>query len=153
MNVYRLSKSIYADDLTGNGARLVGGRWNSKGLPVIYTSSSRALCTVEVAVHIPLGILPQDYRLVTISVPDSLSIQELDNKKLPEKWYEFPYTHQTQTIGDDFIKAAKYAVLKVPSALVQGDYNYLINPTHADIKKVKIKSMESYKWDERLFKR
>ena len=144
---------MFADDLTGNGARLTGGRWNSKGLPLVYTSSSRALCTAEVAVHVPLGILPHDYSIITIAVPDTVSFQVFDYKKLPQAWSRFPYDPLTQSIGDNFIKAGKDAIFKVPSAVVQGDFNYLINPMHPDIKKVKIKSIESYKWDKRLFNR
>jgi RES domain-containing protein len=68
MNVYRLSKAIHANDLSGKGAEKNGGRWNSHGLPMIYTSQSRALCIAEVAVHLPMGILPEDYRLITIDI-------------------------------------------------------------------------------------
>ena len=64
MKVYRLSKAQFANDLSGKGAELAGGRLNSKGLPMLYTSSSRALCTAEIAVHTPLGIVPTDYVII-----------------------------------------------------------------------------------------
>ena len=71
MIVFRLSKSRFSKDLSGRGAELAGGRWNSKGLPMLYTSSSRALCTAEIAVHSPLGIVPMDYEIIEIEIPDS----------------------------------------------------------------------------------
>ena len=153
MIVYRLAKSKYIDDLSGIGARITGGRWNSPGLPLVYTSSSRALCTTEVAVHLPLGILPHDYCLATIVIPDMIHIEVLDVKKLSSKWNVFPPPVSTQKMGDKFITAHKNLLLKVPSAVVQGDFNYLINPLHPDIKKIKIKHVEPFTFDDRLFKR
>ena len=70
MIVFRLSKAQFANDLSGKGAELVGGRWNSRGNAMLYTSQSIALCVTEIAVHVPLGILPKDYQLVHIEVPD-----------------------------------------------------------------------------------
>ncbi|NQU32919.1 MAG: RES family NAD+ phosphorylase [Bacteroidetes bacterium] len=70
MIVYRLTKAKYSNDLSGKGAAKTGGRWNSKGIPVVYTCESRALCTSEIAVHTPLGILPLDYMLITIEISD-----------------------------------------------------------------------------------
>ena len=68
MIVFRLSKATYALDLSGKGAEKTGGRWNSKGIPMVYTSSSRALCTAEIAVHLPLGLVPSGYHLTTLVV-------------------------------------------------------------------------------------
>jgi RES domain-containing protein len=153
MIVYRLAKSKYINDLSGMGARLTGGRWNSKGLSLVYTSSSRALCMAEMAVHLPLGIMPHDYCLAQILIPDSTIIEPLDIKKWPKGWNQFPVIAATQKIGDKFIIDHKHAVLKVPSAVVQGDFNYLINPLHTGIKKIKIRGIESFTFDERFFKR
>lgn len=148
MVVYRLSKSLYANDLSGKGAELVGGRWNSKGNAVLYTSQSIALCVTEIAVHIPLGILPKDFELIHIEIPEDLI---LEIKKLPKDWQTFPHADSTQKIGDKFLKDLKYLILKVPSAAVQGEFNYLINPKHKDFEKVKIRKKEKFSFDERLF--
>jgi RES domain-containing protein len=153
MIVYRLGMSQYINDLSGTGARLSGGRWNNKGLPMIYTSSSRALCTAEVAVHLPLGILPKGYCIASITIPDTTKIESIDIKHLPQNWNHFPFSPATQKLGDNFIQNNKHLVLKVPSAVVQGDFNYLVNPLHHDIKKIKIKLVEAFSFDERLFKR
>lgn len=151
MIVFRLSKARYAADVSGKGAEIAGGRWNSKGTAIVYTSESRALCTTEIAVHTPLGILPLDYVLVVITIPNSITIKELKESELPADWNSLPHSHSTQKIGDAFINEVKYAVLKVPSVVVQGEYNYLINPQHKDSKKISIHSTETFSFDERLF--
>lgn len=148
MIVYRLSKSVYANDLSGKGAELVGGRWNSRGNAILYTSQSIALCVTEIAVHVPLGILPKDYDLIHIEIPDD---NILEVKRLPKDWQTFPHADSTQKIGDKFLKDKKYLVLKVPSAAVQGEFNFLVNPRHPDFDKVKIKKKEKFSFDERLF--
>ncbi len=152
MIVFRLSKSKFADDLSGKGAEKCGGRWNSKGVAMVYTSESRALCTTEIAVHTPLGALPLDYKIISIEIPDEIEIKELAIDDLPADWSSFPHQHSTQLIGDEFIAKNEFLVLKVPSVVVKGDFNYLINPGHIEINRVKIKSIESFSFDVRLFK-
>lgn len=148
MIVYRLSKEIYADDLSGKGAEIGGGRWNSKGNAALYTAQSIALCVAEIAVHIPLGILPKDYRLIHIEIPD---IDFLEPKRLPKDWNSFPHIHDTQKIGYRFLKERKFLILKIPSAAVQGEFNYIINPRHQDFSGIKIKKIEKFTFDDRLF--
>jgi RES domain-containing protein len=150
MIVYRLSKSKYSSDLSGKGAERSGGRWNSKGVAMIYTGASRALCTTEIAVHTPLGNIPLNYEIVSIEIPDA-TIGELDMTTLPEGWRSFPHPHLTQKIGDKFIADHLYLTLKVPSAVVPGDFNYLINPHHQDFSEVKIVETAAFEFDERLF--
>ena len=152
MIVFRLSKKDYCADLSGKGAEKAGGRWNSKGSPMVYTSESRALCTTEIAVHSPLGNIPAHYYLVTIEIPDSASILELNLIDLPKDWKAIPHSNSTQLIGDKFLSDGKFLVLKVPSVVVQGDFNYLLNPAHKLMSKVKIANKELFEFDERLFK-
>jgi len=152
MKVYRLSKSIYGNDLTGKGAELTGGRWNKVGTKVLYTSDSRALCTAEIAVHTPIGIIPADYYLISIEIADTVGICQLDKTLLHRDWKSFPHSNITQGIGEEFISKNEFLVLKVPSAVVQGDFNYLINPLHKDFDKVKIVDKEMFTFDERLFR-
>ncbi|MCF8302942.1 MAG: RES family NAD+ phosphorylase [Bacteroidales bacterium] len=152
MIVFRLCKSKYAHDLSGRGAELAGGRWNSKGVPMIYTSESRALCTAEIVVHTPLGIIPLDYSLVSIEFPDD-AVFEFQRPYLPENWKSIPHGNATQKLGDEFISNAEYLVLKVPSAIVEDEYNYLLNPNHQAIHNVKIIKIEAFEFDSRLFNR
>lgn len=151
MIVFRLAKTDYSNDLSGKGAEIAGGRWNSKGVAMVYTSDSRALCTAEIAVHIPLGIVPNNYCLCYIELPDKLPIYILEYDDLPPDWKSYPHSNTTQMIGDSFVKARKYAVMRVPSVVVQGDFNYVINPFHNDAKQIKIIKKEPFPFDERLF--
>ena len=152
MIVYRLSRSKYADDLSGRGAELTGGRWNSKGVPVLYTGENISLCMAEVAVHMPLGIVPLDYFLVTIEIPDE-EIEELSKDILPDYWREVLKIDDTQKIGDNFFENSNKMILKVPSAVVLFEFNYLVNPNHKKFNQVKILKTEPFQFDKRLFVR
>jgi RES domain-containing protein len=151
MIVYRLSKSTYANDLSGKGAEVAGGRWNNKGTPFIYTSGSRALCLAEVMVHIPSDSLLVDYSMITLEVPDK-KMQTLLPPNLPENWRTIPAPSSTRQIGDAFCRANLYLVLKVPSVIVPEEYNYLINPKHPDMSRLKIIHIEAFTFDTRFFK-
>lgn len=152
MIVFRLSKSIYSRDLSGKGAEQCGGRWNEKGFAMIYTSGSRALCLTEIAVHIPLGIIPTDFVLTTIEIADDAEIQEINEDELPENWKIFPHPPFTKKIGTTFLNECNQLILKVPSAVVQGEFNYLINPNHPSKGKVSLITTEPFFFDERLFR-
>ncbi len=153
MIVFRLIFNKFSPDLTGKGAEKSGRRWNSKGVPMIYTSESRALCTAEVAVHLPLGNIPPGFELTSILIPDDIIITEILVNDLPTGWKTFPHIELTQKIGDQFIIQGKYLVMKVPSAVVPGDFNYLINPRHPDFGRIEIIKREPYEFDERFFNR
>lgn len=153
MIVYRLSKKKYRNDNSGKGAEISGGRWNSIGIPVIYTAESRALCTTEIAVHTPLGIVPKDYFLISIEIPEGIKIKQSDVNSLLKNWQTFPHIPGPKRIGDEFVNKNDFLVLKVPSAIIQDEFNYLINPGHKDFTRLKIKSVESFKFDKRLFDR
>jgi RES domain-containing protein len=151
MIVFRLAKQKYCRDLSGKGAELAGGRWNSKGVSMIYTSESRALCLAEIAVHVPIGIVPVDYFLTEIEIPEGIEISPVTEKDLPAGWDAFPHSKTTQEIGDMFILKNEFLILKVPSAVVKGDFNYLINPGHFLFREVKIVKTELFTFDTRLF--
>ena len=153
MIVYRLSQSRYAADLSGKGAEMAGGRWNSKGTPMIYAAESRALCIAELAMHLPLGLVPQNYSFVSFKIPDSIPAMELPKKQLPKNWNEYPHPNETQEIGDQFVKENKYLVMQVPSVVVNEEYNYLINPRHPLMKKIVISDLVEFKFNERLFRK
>lgn len=151
MIVFRLSKSKYAHDLSGKGAEKAGGRWNSKGTPMLYTSASRALCVAEIAVHTPLGIIPFDYAVSTIKLPGK-ALFEVKDKYLSPDWRSFPHADSTQKIGDEFIADGKHLVLQVPSAIIQDEYNFLINPTHKAFQNIQLQDVTPFTFDERLFR-
>lgn len=151
MKLYRLTKAAYSNDLSGKGAEIAGGRWNSKGVAMLYTAQSIALATTEIAVHVPLGILPKGYVTITFELPEEISMEELKENNLPADFSSIPHSHSTQIIGDEFISGKKTLVLKVPSVVVSGDYNFLINPNHQDINKLIIVNITPYEFDRRLF--
>ncbi|MGI8598118.1 MAG: RES family NAD+ phosphorylase [Chitinophagaceae bacterium] len=150
MIVYRLSRGKYHLDLSGKGAELYGGRWNSKGVAMLYTSQSRALAFAEVAIHIPVSIVPKDYFLISINTSEKASILKLAEKDMPADWRSNPHSNSTQKIGDQFIVESKYLIFQVPSAIVPGDFNFLINPNHSLIKEVTIKYVEPFEFDNRF---
>lgn len=107
----------------------------------------------EIAVHTPLGIVPKDYHLVEIEFPDSNKILTVNPKDLPSGWKDFLHPHFLQEIGNRFIWENKYLVMRVPSALVQGELSHLLNPSHKFFSLVTIKKTEPYGFDTRIFLR
>ncbi len=152
MIVYRLCKEDYINDLSVWGAEISGGRWNNKGLPALYTASSRALAVLEVAVHVPFGIMPINYWMMVIEIADNLSQVKLNIADLPKNWNRNPIAKATQYIGNDFLSSNLYLILQAPSATVPGDWNYIINPRHPDFKELKVIMTEPFEFDSRLFK-
>ena len=152
MEAFRLSREKYAVPLSGKGAAMKGARWNSVGVEIIYTASNRSLAMAEVAVHLTLATIPADYMMLTIYLPDDISIQKLTTADLPANWNAFPHPNSTQAVGDKFVSENKYGVLQIPSVVTQGDYNLLINPYHSEFLKIKIIEMESFPFDKRIFK-
>lgn len=152
MKVYRLSRKKYANEFSGKGAALSGNRWNSKGVEMIYTSESRSLAMAEVFVHLSIAVLPRDFILLEIEISDAILVKNLNLKTLPENWNAFPHHPATQQIGDAFINEVEFAVMQVPSAVVNGDSNFLINPFHPQFKKIKISSKSPFLFDQRLIK-
>lgn len=131
---------------------MFGGRWNSKGTSILYTSQSRALSLVELAVRIPTATMPKDFVILTIEVPGSIEAKTIAKVELPPDWNKFPHSEATQKIGDQFILDQSCLALKVPSAVVPEEFNYLLNPNHADFGKVEIVNSETFVFDKRLFK-
>lgn len=152
MEAYRLSRKKFAASLSGKGAALKGARWNSIGVELIYCAPNRSLAMAEVAVHFTLATIPSDYRMITLFIPDDISIQKIQVSDLPTDWNVFPHPSSTQTIGDQFVAANAYCILQIPSAVTKGDFNLLVNPIHKDFKRIKIISIEPFPFDKRIFK-
>ena len=151
MRAFRLVRKKYANPLSGEGASRSGNRWNSKGTALIYCADSRALAMAEVAVHLSLGLLPKDYEMVELEIPGDVSLRSLAPANLPVGWNSFPHLLQTQRIGDEFVVAAECCVLQVPSAVVPGDFNYLLNPMHRDFAQIQLISRVVFPFDPRFF--
>ncbi len=151
MELYRITQEIYADDLSGNGSRLFGGRWNSEGIFALYTSTTRALALLETLAHTPAKMLQiKSYTLLTLSLPDSATSSEIVINDLPANWATPDNAVLTQKIGDSFFKTKKTLLLQVPSVVMPEEKNIIINPLHSDYKKLHIKHKRVIKFDSRI---
>ena len=149
MLVYRVGKTKYANDLTGEGARLFGGRWNNKMVSCLYTSESRALALLEYTVNIDIDDIPRALSITQIEIPDR-SIKVLKEADLPGDWKQSPAPSSTKTFGSSLLLAATEPVIRVPSTVVPDEYNYLLNPLHPESKKFKIISVRDFVYDVRI---
>jgi len=152
MIVFRLGREKHGTSLSGIGAAKNGARWNPIGIELIYTANNRSLAMAEVAVHLTLATLPDDYMMITIDIPDDIKIKHLTEADLPIDWQEFPHPSTTQKIGRDFVNENECCVLMIPSVVTRGDYNLLINPHHKEFSKITITSVEKFPFDKRIFK-
>jgi len=150
MLLFRIAKGIYVHDLTGSGARLYGGRWNHRGVPLIYTSESRSLATVEYLVHLALPEAPTDLWMATLEVPDGIAPEELDASSLPKNWRESPAPVALADLGTEWARSRSSLLLRVPSAVVEHEHNILINPAHDEMPRLKLANVEPCKLDDRL---
>lgn len=147
MFVYRITLAKYSDQLVASGR---AARWNSNDVKLIYTSSSQSLACLENVVHRSHLGLNQQFRLLKIEIPDSLTITEIKLLELSKKWSAFESIPITQKAGDNWITSFKTAVLKVPSSIIFQENNYLINPKHVDFEKIKLISVEPFVFDNRI---
>jgi RES domain-containing protein len=135
MFVYRLASRRYAAS-ESEGARRYGGRWNRPGIPVIYTSATRSLAALEVIVH--NGAIPADYRMVVIGLPDSLAVENVELKDLPDGWPAGDPGDETTNRGSEWALSLRTAVLGVPSAAIPAEHNYNLNPLHPHFKAIRL---------------
>ena len=153
ITAWRLLKSRHARSaFDGEGARLYGGRWNSRGTRVAYASDSVALAALEVLAHLQSTAVLQAYSLVAIGFPESV-VETLEVASLPADWRRFPAPAENQAIGDRWVAEGRSLALRVPSAIVPSASNYLINPAHPEFAAVVIQAPERFAFDPRLLKR
>ncbi len=148
VSAYRVCRRIYAR-LDGDGARRVGGRWNSPGQPVVYMAQSVALAVLENLVHMSRQDYPTGYVVVAATIPDHVLI--LDHTRFLSE--DAPKKSWARQAGDAWLGSRESAVLRVPSAVVVGEWNYLINPKHLDFARITVDPPVALSFDERLFER
>jgi len=138
-----------AEAFDGRGAEKTPGRWNTTGLRAIYTAESRSLAALEVLANaedkslltaVPWAMIPVQFDPVLVCAP----------KKFPEDWRQVPAPESTRNFGALWLKELRSVVLRVPSAVTLGEFNYLLNPLHPDFSKIKIGSPEAFSFDARL---
>jgi RES domain-containing protein len=137
-------------DLSGTGARLFGGRWNHRGTAVVYTSETRALATVEFLVHLSLSNAPKDLMIATIEIPDNIVPEDVPRASLLRGWRDYPPPREVPDLGTRWAKSKRSLLLRVPSAVVEQEYNILINPLHSEMPRVVLREVEAVEFDKRL---
>ena len=151
MLLYRIAKAEHIRDLSGTGARAYGGRWNHKGIPVVYTSESRSLAALEYLVHTNFTNLPDNLQIAGIEVPPDALHLEIPATDLPAGWRDYPPPLSLADIGTDWAKSGRSFLLKVPSAVMPRESNIIINCLHPDLRRIDIAEVEDFEFDRRLF--
>lgn len=153
LKAWRLSLRKYAESaFSGEGPRIYGGRWNPVGVPVVYASLSLSLAVLEVFVHMTTRAEPDDYVSIEVDLGiDESQAERVDLRKLPRNWrmLENP---TLQAMGAEWAQSKRSLVLLVPSVIIEGEWNAVVNPLHPSAKKIALSKPKSFTFDERLFK-
>ena len=146
---WRIVKEKHAAKaFSGEGAAKTGGRWNSRGVWVVYTSSTKSLAALENLVHLNPPVL---FRYVALRVQfDDALVERVVRHTLPAGWQVEPPAPSTQAIGDAWVREARSAVLEVPSVIISGEPNYILNPAHLDFKRITVGKSERFTFAPRL---
>jgi|ERR1700694_5750419 len=149
MNVYRIALAKYARSLAASGN---AARWNSREVKMIYTASTRALACLENVVHRSSIGLQDQFRIMVLDIPADVAITVLNREKLPAHWHLFEHYPDTRALGDAWISKGETAVCQVPSAIIAEEFNYLLNPAHAEFSKIKLVRTAVFEFDPRIKK-
>ena len=139
-----------ADNLSGIGAALTGGRWNAAGTPVVYASPSLALAVLETFVHLASGGLPLNRYVVRLEIPDALMLASTVIDTPPVGWDAEPAGGTSVAVGERWARGGASAILRVPSIIVPEELNVLINPMHPDAGQITAHKIRRYLYDARM---
>ena len=142
-----------ADDLTGAGAKISGGRWNRPGSPLLYCASNISLAVLETFIHLGAGGLPLNRYLVELAIPDAVWQRAITLEAPPVGWDAIPTGKVSLDEGDRWLKANRSALMLVPSVIVQEEWNVLVNPMHADAAAIMARKVRKWTYDPRLTRR
>jgi RES domain-containing protein len=152
LTAWRIVKARHAGTaFDGEGARLYGGRWNSRGLAVVYTAASPALAALELLVHLGNSRVLASYVSIACRFDAALVLQ-LDRHRLPKNWRSSPALPELALLGDAWLKDGTSAVLEVPNAIIPAESNYLLNPHHRDFGAIEIGNPQPFEFDLRLLR-
>ncbi|MEX2126296.1 MAG: RES family NAD+ phosphorylase [Woeseia sp.] len=150
VRAWRIVKAKHAAAaFSGEGAKIAGGRWNSPGMAVVYTSGSASLAMLEMLVHLESQDLLKQYVLFEAAFDETM-VTSLAPRDLPKPWRNSPPFPGVQQVGDTWLAEKRSAVLQVPSVIVPTEWNYLLDPTHVDFKKIAIGPEQPVRFDPRL---
>ena len=149
LEAWRMVKEKHiATAFSGEGAARTGGRWNSRGVAVVYTSATRSLAALETLVHLnPLVMF--NYRIIRVEFDDGW-VERLTLAALSSDWNMEPPPLSTRQLGDDWARSSRSAILAVPSVIIPDETNYVLNPAHPDFKKIAIDEPAPFTFDPRL---
>jgi RES domain-containing protein len=150
VSAWRIIKRRQRDSaFTGDGARLYGGRWNSPGTSLVYLAGNASLAALEMLVHLDNHQILDHYLLVEVRFDESL-VTDVSPDDLPDNWRDSPPPETTRAVGDSWVRMGTSALLCVPSAIMEHEINYLLNPGHADTGSVEILEPRPFQFDRRL---
>ncbi len=151
LTVFRLGKHVYRDQLfSGQGGLYASGRWTPRGRPVVYTSASISLAVLEYTVNyrrrgwVPATVLGRAV------IPESVRVESVSLEKLPANWFAASPPRQLQVLGGEWLERGETSVLKVPSAIVTEEWNFLLNPLHPDFRKLRMSTPKRFNFDQRV---
>jgi RES domain-containing protein len=148
LSVWRLTTARFAQSaLSGEGARLYGGRWNRKGVPLVYTAATQSLAVLEMLVQDEP--LRARYVMIEVRIPKGVTVDRIAVEQLPSDWRNVVSRPRLQAIGTEWANERSAAVLAVPSAVIPAETNYLLNPLHADFRRIRIGKRQSFETDVR----
>lgn len=153
VTVWRLDSRRYSKAaLSGSGAFKYGGRWNLQGTRVVYCAESRSLAAMELLVHVEdfEDLVAMEWRATAITLPGDVIERPL---QYPQSWRTYPYSTTTQKFGSEWVRSHRSLALRVPSAVVPGEFNFLVSPAHPGFFKLKFSSPEPFGFDARLARR
>lgn len=152
LTVWRMTTARHADTaFSGEGARLYGGRWNPKGVPMIYTAGSQSLAMLEMLVQD--APLRAHYVMIPATLPDRLKIERIAPDELPDDWRSPESREQLRVMGADWCRRGSSAVLAVPSSVIPSETNYLLNPLHPSFGKIVVGAVQEFVTDLRLIRK
>ncbi len=149
MKIYRIAKQKFINDLTGEGARLYGGRWNKRGSAMLYFSEHLSLCVLEMLVHTDQQLITNNYYFIEVDIPKK-KIETISKSKLPLNWRSNNLISETQNFGTNWLQKNNDLALRIPSAVLPSESNILINPNHITASKIKIIKTFALNLDARL---
>jgi len=152
LTAWRIVKKRYAGSaFNGEGARLFGGRWNSPGVAVVYVATTRSLAALEMAVHLDRSTVLSSFVLISCEFDERI-VTAVAQDTFPAQWRRDPPLPELAQIGDGWARAAQSAALAIPSAIIEQETNFLLNPNHPDFSKIRIGDPEDFEFDPRLIK-
>lgn len=149
MLVYRIASPKFIEDLSGAGSKQYGGRWNDKGVAMVYFAESRAMAVMEVLVHLRPEEIDREFVLAVFEVLDD-SVLTIYTKDLSKNWKEESEVETLKEIGNKFIEENKFLLMKVPSVIIEEDYNLVFNPNHPHSNKIRLVEKRFFKFDVRF---